>query len=121
MADNTTWGMTNYEWGQLALGIINAITAGYSAYETHEDSKKARQIQRDAQAAAQAEQAEADRKAEMQRLEGLATNQTATDYSNIWGVNTAKYADAAQKLSAGTGSFNTDDDEENPFYTRGLI
>ena len=77
--------------------------------------------QKKAQAQAEEKQRIADERAEKQRLEGLVANQTATDYGNIWGTDTAKYADAAQKFSAGTGDFNTEDEETNPFYARGLL
>lgn len=121
MADNTGWGMTNYEWAQLALGLMNTTIAAMSAYDTHKAAKKSRHAQREAEELARQEQAAADKKAETQRLEALATNMTTTDYANVWGLDNAKYADAAQKLSAGTGSFNEDEDETNPFYSRGLL
>jgi hypothetical protein len=91
---------------------------GVVEYNASED---AREKQEEAQAKAEREQKAADDRAEKQRLEALAANQEATDYGNIWGADSAKYADAAQKLSAGTGSFNTDEDETNPFYQRGLL
>ena len=102
----------------------SATASGYSAYQGHVDAKEAQARQDQAQAEAKIEQQKADREAEQQRLEGIASNQTATTYGNIWGVDNAyanRYKDAAQKLSAGTGSFDTDDDDNNPFYTRGLL
>lgn len=109
------------EWVTASAMLLSAGAATYGAIESErlqEDSLKA---QKKAQNEAAEEQRVADENAERERLEALAANQTATDYGNIWGADSAKYADAAQKLSAGTGSFNTDDDEQNPFYQRGLL
>ena len=100
--------------------ITAATTATTSAVEYHEQEKAMGQ-QAEAQAKAEEKQKAADEAAEKKRLEALAANQTATDYGNIWGTDTAKYSDAAQKLSAGTGSFNKEEEETNPFYTRGLL
>ena len=108
----------------LALLISSAVTAaasGTAAYVQHEDAKEAEWDQKQAQKKAEAEQKAADERAEKQRLEGLQKQSTATTYGDVWGTDSKKYADAAQKLSAGTGSFNTDDEENNPFYTRGLL
>lgn len=101
--------------------LISAAASGTTAYMQHEDAKEAEWDQKQAQKKAEATQKAADERAERQRLEGLKKQSTATDYGNIWGTDSKKYADAAQKLSAGTGSFNTDDEENNPFYTRGLL
>lgn len=98
-----------------------ALMSLYQGHESMEMQKEAQQEQKKAQLTAVKEQKEAENKAETERLEALAGNQQATDYSNVWGIKGSNFADAAQKLSAGTGSFDTDDDEENPFYTRGLI
>lgn len=104
--------------GAAVASLIASTTMGVVEYNASED---AREKQEEAQAKAEREQKAADDRAEKQRLEALAANQEATDYGNIWGADSAKYADAAQKLSAGTGSFNTDEDETNPFYQRGLL
>ena len=101
--------------------LITAAATGAQMSATHDAQKGAEWEQQKAQAEAQKIQKEANESAERKRLEALAANTEATDYGNVWGVDSNKYADAAQKLSAGTGSFNTDDDEENPFYTRGLL
>lgn len=101
----------------LASAGVSAYGASESARLQEESMDKQEQAQKDAEE----KQKAADEKAERQRLEALAANQTATDYANIWKVDSAKYADAAQKMSAGTGSFDTDDDETNPFYYRGLL
>ena len=105
----------------LISSLISAGTAGVQASMAHDQAKGALWEQKQAQAAAEVKQKEADDKAEKQRLEALAANMEATGYGNVWGVDSNKYADAAQKLSAGTGDFNTDDDEDNPFYYRGLL
>lgn len=113
--------MTVADWigaGLTAASLGASVTQGTVAYN---QQKHAQEDIKDAQRRAELKQEEADKKAERERLEGLAQNQTATDYSNIWGVKGSNFADAAQKLSAGTGSFDTDDDESNPFYTRGLM
>lgn len=104
--------------GAAVASLIAGTTMSVVEYNASED---AREKQEEAQAKAEREQKAADDKAEKQRLEALAANQEATNYGNIWGADSAKYADAAQKLSAGTGSFNTDEDETNPFYQRGLL
>lgn len=98
--------------------LLAGTTQGVVSYNAE---KHAKEDMANAQAAAEAKQQAADEKAERQRLEALAADQTATDYGNIWGADSARYVDAAQKLSAGTGSFDTDDDETNPFYQRGLL
>lgn len=102
---------------------IQAATTGAQTWVSNEQAAKARSEQSAAQREAKAVQEKADADAERQRLEGIAANQTATSYSNIWGTDSAyanRYKDAAQKLSAGTGSFS-DDDDTNPFYSKGLI
>ena len=105
------------EWAMAGAALMSA----YQGDESMEMQKEAKDEQKKAMAKATAEQAKADREAEVERLEGIAQNQTATDYGSIWGVKGSNVADAAQKLSAGTGSFDPDEDEENPFYVRGLI
>lgn len=109
------------EYIALASLITSTGISTASAIDAHELQKEAQAKQEEAQNKAEEAQRVADEKAERQRLEALAANQTATDYGNVWGADSAKYSDAAQKLSAGTGSFNTDDDETNPFYQRGLL
>lgn len=105
----------------IVSSLITAAASGTAAYAQHEDTMRSIAEQENAQKAAEQKQKEADEKAERQRLEGLQKQSTATDYANVWGSNSKKYADAAQKLSAGTGSFNIDDEENNPFYTKGLL
>ena len=105
----------------LYSALISAGTTAATTGVSIEAQHTAANAQKQAQLAAEAQQKAADERAEKQRLEALAANQTATDYSNVWGTDSAKYADAAQKLSAGTGGFDTDEDETNPFYTRGLL
>lgn len=104
-----------------ATAVASLIAGTTTSIVEYNASEHAREKQEEAQAKAEREQKAADDRAEKQRLEALAANQEATDYGNIWGADSAKYADAAQKLSAGTGSFNTDEDETNPFYQRGLL
>ena len=102
-----------------ASAIMAAATGAQSAVQHHE-AKKARSAQEEAQMRAEATQREANRNAEKKRLEGLASNKTIADYGNIWGSGESKMADAARKFSAGAGSFS-DDEETNPFYSRGLF
>lgn len=103
------------------LMLGSTLLSAYQGWQSFELSKDALEEQKKAQLAAEAEQRKATDLAESQRLEAIAANQSATNYGNIWGSDAAKYKDAAQKLSAGTGSFDTDDDETNPFYARGLF
>ena len=114
MADPASWVLAS-------AAIASAGISGVSAYEGHKMQKEAMAQQEEAQRRAEEKQEQANRSAEEQRLQALAGNMTATDYGNVWGVDGNKYADVAQKLSAGTGDFNTEDDEDNPFYTRGLL
>ena len=101
------------------------ITAGASIYSGEKQMEFAQESmdkQERAQKRAEEKQAEADRKAETARLEALAKNQESESGFNF-GVDSAlakRYADAAQKWGAGTGSM-TEDEEENPFYIKGLI
>ena len=113
MASAATWVAAS-----AIASLVGTTTQGIVSYN---QQKHAQEDQGKAMESARIEQENADRSAEKKRLEALAANQTATDYGNVWGTDSAKYADAAQKLSAGTGSFNTDEDETNPFYTRGLL
>lgn len=109
------------EWvaaGAAVASLIAGVTTGAIDYTAQ---KHTMAEQKAAQEKAERTQKEADDRAEKQRLEALAANQQATDYGNIWGADSAKFTDAAQKLSAGTGSFDTEDDETNPFYYRGLL
>lgn len=105
----------------LASLITSTAIGTASAIDAHEQAKDAQREQEKAMQQAEQQQKESDEKAEKQRLEGLKANAEKTDYGNVWGADSAKYADAAQKLSAGTGSFDTDDDDTNPFYQRGLL
>lgn len=105
----------------LVSSLITAAATGTSAAISAHEQGKTRDAQAAAQAEAEQKQKEADERAEKQRLEGLKSNTESTDYANVWGTEGNKYADAAQKLSAGTGSFDTNDDEANPFYQRGLL
>lgn len=103
--------------GATLASTATSVTS--SAIESH----KARKTQREAQEKALEAQQEADNKAETARLEALAKDQQGQAGFDF-GIDSAlakRYADAAQKWSAGTGSMTTDDDNENPFYTRGLI
>lgn len=109
------------DWIGAAAMLASAGVSTYSAIESNKIQEEAYDKQKDAQNQAAEEQRKADESAERERLEALAANQTATDYGNIWGADSARYVDTAQKLSAGTGSFDTDDDETNPFYYRGLL
>ena len=103
------------------MATTMAATTGTQMAVAHHEQKAAREAQENAQAEAKREQQKAERSAEQKRLEGIAANQNSINYGNIWaGTESKRYADAAQKLSAGTGSFS-DDDETNPFYSRGLI
>ena len=104
----------------LISSLVSAAAAGTQTAVSAHEAGKSRAAQAEAQAKAEQQQKKADQEAEQKRLEGIAANQTATNYGSIWGTESKKYADAAQKLSAGTGSFS-DDDETNPFYSRGLI
>jgi hypothetical protein len=108
-------------WWSAGAAIASAIGSTTASIVQYNAAEHAAEDQKKAQEEADKKQKEADDSAERQRLEALAANQGATDYGNIWGADSAKYADAAQKLSAGTGSLKTDDEETNPFYARGLL
>lgn len=99
-------------------GVGASVTSGIMNYNQQESALKA---QKKAQAEAKATQEEADQQAERERLEALAQNTAAIDYGDVWGIDSNVYKDAATKFSAGTGSFNTEEEEENPFYARGLV
>jgi len=106
-----------------AAPVITAGTAIYEGVETTRLSKEASRKQEKAQAEAERKQKEADDKAEKARLEALAKNQQDENKFNF-GVDSAlakRYADAAQKWGAGTGEMSEEEEEENPFYSRGLF
>ena len=110
------------DFGIMEVIALASLAAGATqGVVSYNQQKHALEDQNKTQAAAKKEQKLADEKAERQRLEAMGTAATATDYGNIWAVDSAKFKDSAQKLSAGTGSFNTEDEDENPFYTRGLL
>lgn len=104
--------------------VASAGTSAYTAYESAEEADKVRKAQEEAQLKAEKKQAEADFAAEEKRLSALAEEQTKTDYSNAWGVDSVlanRYADTAKKLEAGTGGGMKEGDDDNPFYSRGLF
>lgn len=103
------------------MAVTTAAATGTQMAMTYNMNKEAEHKQKEAQALAEEKQRKADEEAEMTRLQGIAADQEATNYGNIWATDAAKYKDAAQKFGAGTGSFDTDDDETNPFYSRGLF
>lgn len=118
MASMTTAELIGAALGATSVGL-SATSAGISQHQ----QKKAIEKQEEAQAKAEAKQAEADRKAETARLEALAKNQEATNEFDF-GVDSAlakRYRDAAQKWGAGTGEMSQKEEEENPFYSRGLF
>lgn len=113
----------------MASGIMAATalsSLGYSVYSgerAHEEQKDAAKEQKKALEQAEAKQKEADLDAEQKRLEALAANQGATDFSNIWGIDSElskQFAgiDTTKKKDGMEMSF---DEEDNPFYTRGLF
>lgn len=115
---NSFWSMNGMGPWMLASLLTSLFQAGTSIYY----QEKALDTQERAQKKAEAKQAEADYNAEQKRLAALAKNQQAQGFD--FGVDSAlakRYADAAQKWSAGTGSLSEDEDNENPFYTRGLL
>ena len=106
----------------LIMSAATLTASGVSASVSHDASKSAEWQQKQAQNKAEATQKAADEKAEQERLAALAKNQQTQGFD--FGVDSAlakRYADAAQKWGAGTGSMTEDEDNNNPFYTRGLI
>lgn len=111
-----------------AIGAITAAVAGATAATTSAISaRKQREAQADARAAqdranakAEAEQKKATNQAEYERLSALSNAQDSTKYANAWGVDDAlssKYAENAKDVSKEI----SDQEENNPFYTRGLL
>lgn len=111
---------------EFMVGAAPVVTAGasiYNGYQQTELAKDSLERQEEAQKAAEEKQKQADYDAEKKRLEALAKNQEGQQGFDF-GVDSAlakRYADAAQKWGAGTGSMNEDDDQDNPFYTKGLL
>lgn len=102
------------------IALASLITSATSATVSGVEQHKADKLQREALAEAEQKQAEADRKAETERLQAIAKNQEDRGFD--FGIDSAlarSYADAAQKWEAGTGSIK--EDEDNPFYTKGLF
>lgn len=119
----TALGMTTAELIGASLMATSTGISAYSAAKTIEGQEKAMDKQEEAQERAEAKQAEADRKAETARLEALAKNQEQQSGFDF-GVDSAlakRYSDAAQKWGAGTGEMSQKEEEENPFYSRGLF
>lgn len=109
--------------GGITSALASATTATTTAIAAHKQDKaqsKALDEQRKAQAKAEAEATKANESAEKQRLEALAGSQTGTQYANAWGVDeslAAKYANNAADVSKAID----EEEENNPFYTRGLL
>lgn len=106
----------------IASAAISAASAGVNTGVQSHQAHKSRWEQEQGQRRAEQAQIAADRKAETERLEALAKQQKSTsDFSfGIDSTLAARYADAAQKWGAGTGS-TKQEEEDNPFYTRGLV
>lgn len=103
-----------------AIALAGLATAATSATYSGIEQHKADKLQQRALADAERKQAEADRKAETERLQALAKEQEDRGFDfGVDSVLARSYADAAQKWEAGTGSMDTD--EDNPFYTKGLF
>lgn len=101
---------------------ISAASAGATSAVEGYHSHKAEWEQELGQRKAEQAQVAADRKAETERLKALAKQQKSTGGFDF-GIDStlaARYADAAQKWGAGTGS-TKQEEEDNPFYTRGLV
>lgn len=115
--------MTTAEIIGAALMATSVATSATSAAVSYHQQEKAMDKQEEAQEKALAEQTKADEKAETARLEALAKNQEDRDEFDF-GVDSAiakRYSDAAQKWAAGTGEMTQKEEEDNPFYTRGLM
>lgn len=110
-------------WATAIASIASATAAGINTGVQQHYAAKSLEKQEDAQKEAEAAQTEAGRKAEEERLKALAKQQQS-EAGFDFGIDStlaARYADAAQKWGAGTGATAEKQEEENPFYTRGLI
>lgn len=111
----------------MAEGVVALASLGYQATMGHINYVKQGHLeeqQRDALAKAEAEQAEADWNAETARLEALAAEQTGGNRieASDFGIDSAlarRYLDENNKRQAKAQEML--EEEENPFYTRGLV
>lgn len=118
------FGMSTAEFLNLA---VNAIATGWGIYqgiEGQKDMEDLRKEQERALAEAEAKQTEADYRAEQARLEALAAEQTGGNRveASDFGIDSAlarRYLDENNKRQAKAQQML--EEEENPFYTRGLV
>lgn len=111
------------EWVSAGAMVASALASGVNTGVQQHYAAKSMEKQEEAQAEAERVQKAADVKAEEERLKALAKQQQSESGFDF-GIDStlaARYADAAQKWSAGTGATAEKQEEENPFYTRGLI
>ena len=102
-------------------GLLYSGTMGHINYVKQ---KHLAEDQADAIAKAEAEQVEADWNAETERLEALAAEQTGGNRveASDFGIDSAlarRYLDENNKRQAKAQQML--EEEENPFYTRGLV
>jgi hypothetical protein len=108
-------------FGALAIAtLVQAGVSGYSSYDSHKTAKEAQAKQSEAIAKAEAKQAQSDYDAEQARLEALAKDQGNSNNR----VSAFDFGDKNKKpnIVAKTISYNTtEEDNYNPFYSRGLV
>lgn len=110
----------------MATGVMAAAAIGSLGYGIYSGEKQAaaqRAAEREQRAAikkAEGEQRAADIKSETQRLQALATEQTSNKNPFDFGVDSALNKQLSQ-IPAVQAKNPFDDNEDNPFYTRGLM
>lgn len=103
--------------------IVSGLALAYGAYSgerSYQQAKEAEAKQERAIADAEAKQKEADEKAETKRLEALARAEggdTGRTGKFDFGIDSV----AAKATSPATIATSTTDEEENPFYARGML
>lgn len=113
--------------GDLLMFGLQALGLGKSIYDADQAKKSMEDLEKEQEeqlALARSEQMEADYNAETKRLEALAAEQTGGSRveASDFGIDSAlarRYLDENNKRQAKAQQML--EEEENPFYTRGLV
>lgn len=112
------------EWVMASAAIASMISSGVSSHVSYVNQKHLEEEQKKQIKEAKEQQAQADYDAETERLEALAAEQTGGNRveASDFGIDSAlarRYLDENNKRQAKAQEML--EEEENPFYTRGLV
>lgn len=108
----------------LGASLIGLVGQGASSMISYRQQKQAQKKQEEAMAAAEAKQTAANNEAELARLEAVAAN-TSGKSERVgrfdFGKDNMATSNVPSMPSVNATSSLTEDEEFNPFYTRGLV